>query len=145
MRHCLPPGGIRTAFPGGQDSRIEDAPENGSGNGSGSKSRTQARTQSGTKPRSGMDRQNRAAAAARKCALKTVAGIALLAVVSSPVTRAWGESANADYKRGEQAEARQDYDTALDDYEKAAQRNPRDLRYRAALDRIRTTASNYHL
>jgi general secretion pathway protein D len=92
-----------------------------------------------------MDRQNRAAAAARKCALKTVAGIALLAVVSSPVTRAWGESANADYKRGEQAEARQDYDTALDDYEKAAQRNPRDLRYRAALDRIRTTASNYHL
>ncbi len=92
-----------------------------------------------------MNRHKPAAAAAWKCALKTAAGIALLAAMSFPGVRAWGESANTDYKRGEQAEARQDYDAALDDYEKAAQRNPRDLRYRAAVDRMRTTASNYHL
>ncbi len=92
-----------------------------------------------------MDRQKRAAAAAWNYALRAVAGAALLAVVTASGARAWGESANSDYKHGQEAEARQDYDAALAYYQKASQRNPGDLRYTTALDRIRTTDSNFHL
>ncbi|MFP5276330.1 MAG: cohesin domain-containing protein [Acidobacteriota bacterium] len=59
--------------------------------------------------------------------------------------RAWGQSAKTDYKRGQAAEARQDIDTAYAEYLKAYQKKPDDLRYRTALERVRTTDSNYHL
>ena len=59
--------------------------------------------------------------------------------------RAWGQSAKNEYKLGQQAENRQDYDTAFADYTKAYQKNPQDLRYRTAMERLRTTDSNYHL
>jgi general secretion pathway protein D len=58
---------------------------------------------------------------------------------------AYAYSANKDYKHGQQAEARQDYDTAYADYLRAAHRNPTDLRYRTALDRIRTTDATMHV
>src|SRR6185437_582752 len=146
MRHCLPFHGNRNAVPGGGESPWAGSGSViASGSESGNRFRNKSRIKSGTKSRSRMDRQNFAAAAAWKCALKTVACVALLAAVSASGARAWGESANSDYKRGQQAEARQDYDAAFDAYQKAAQRSPQDLRYRTALDRIRTTASNYHL
>ena len=56
-----------------------------------------------------------------------------------------GPSAGSLYKHGQAAEAHQDYDTAFDDYQKAAQRNPKDLRYQTALYRVRVSASSAHI
>jgi len=64
------------------------------------------------------------------------------AAVSLP---AFGESANSDFKQGQRAEARQDYDTAFADYQKAFQKNPKDLRYQTALYRVRLSASAGHI
>ena len=55
------------------------------------------------------------------------------------------QSANSLYKNGQSAEARQDYDAAFDFYQKANAKNPKDLSYRAALYRVRQTASSMHL
>jgi general secretion pathway protein D len=55
------------------------------------------------------------------------------------------ESAASLFKRGQTAEAREDYDAALDDYQKALAKSPRDLAYRTALYRVRTSASAMHL
>lgn len=59
--------------------------------------------------------------------------------------RAQAQSANSLYKSGQAAEARQDYDAAFDFYQKANAKNPKDITFRAALYRIRTTASAMHL
>ena len=75
-------------------------------------------------------------------------GIALLALpllLGVQSLRVYGESANTDYKRGEAAEARQDYDAAYAWYQKAYQKDPQDLRFRTALTRLRTTDSTLHL
>lgn len=55
------------------------------------------------------------------------------------------ESAASLFKHGQAAEAREDYDAALDDYQKALAKAPKDLTYRTALYRIRTSASAAHL
>ena len=47
------------------------------------------------------------------CCLPSLAGIGL------PGARLHAESANSDFKRGQTAEAREDYDAAFDDYQKA--------------------------
>jgi general secretion pathway protein D len=65
-----------------------------------------------------------------------------LAAVSLPV---FGETANSDFKQGRNAEARQDYDTAFADYQKAFQKNPKDLRFQTALYRVRVSASAAHI
>ncbi len=78
------------------------------------------------------------------------AGFALLLALaffapSAPRLHASGPSANSYFKHGEAAEARQDYDTAFDDYQKAFQKNPKDLRYQTALYRVRLSASAAHI
>ncbi|MGD0892338.1 MAG: cohesin domain-containing protein [Terracidiphilus sp.] len=55
------------------------------------------------------------------------------------------ESANSDFKRGQAAEAREDYDTALDLYQKAIAKAPKDLTYKSALYRVRVSASAMHM
>ena len=55
------------------------------------------------------------------------------------------QSAAALFKRGESAEAREDYDTAFTDYQKAAAKAPKDLRFRTALYRVRVSDSSLHL
>jgi general secretion pathway protein D len=55
------------------------------------------------------------------------------------------ESANSLFKRGESAEAREDYDAAFDNYQKAYAKAPKDLRFRTALYRVKVTASSQHL
>ena len=55
------------------------------------------------------------------------------------------QSAAAFFKRGESAEAREDYDTAFNDYQKAAAKAPKDLRFRTALYRVRVSDSSLHL
>ena len=74
--------------------------------------------------------------------------IALLAVLavsglSSAPLRA--QSANSYFKNGQSAEAREDYDAAFDNYQKAYAKNPKDLRFRTALYRVRVTDSSMHV
>ena len=66
----------------------------------------------------------------------------LIVVLCSPVL---AESANSDFKRGESAEAREDYDTAYDLYQKAVAKDSRDLIYKAALYRVKVSASGMHM
>jgi general secretion pathway protein D len=61
------------------------------------------------------------------------------------VARLHAESANSDFKQGQAAEAREDYDNAFELYQKAYNRDPKDARFKIALARIRTTASSAHV
>jgi general secretion pathway protein D len=76
-----------------------------------------------------------------------LASLVLLAVagLSVPAAHAASPSANALYKHGEAAEASQDYDTAFEDYQKAYQKNPKDMRYETAFYRVRIAASAGHV
>ena len=67
----------------------------------------------------------------------------LLLLLGAVAARA--ESAYSDYKRGEDAEARQDFDAAFTYYQKAVTRAPKDIRFRTAFQRIRTSDSTMHL
>jgi tetratricopeptide (TPR) repeat protein len=49
------------------------------------------------------------------------------------------------FKHGEAAEARGDYDTAVDMYQKAIEKSPNDLTYKTALYRVRLNASSVHM
>jgi general secretion pathway protein D len=55
------------------------------------------------------------------------------------------ESANSMFKHGEAAEAREDYDTAFDLYQKALAKAPNDLAFKTALYRVRVSASAAHM
>jgi len=95
-----------------------------------------------------MNRRTIAQVAAPSTVSRWTLSIALLAVsaalgVSSVLLHA--ESANSDFKQGQAAEAREDYDTAFTLYQKAYSRDPKDARFRIALARIRTTASSAHI
>jgi general secretion pathway protein D len=79
---------------------------------------------------------------------RTAFAIVLLAAAVGfglPGARVYAESANADYKQGQAAEAREDYDTAFDDYQKAFKKDPKDARFRISLARVRVTASSAHV
>ncbi|MDR3723426.1 MAG: cohesin domain-containing protein [Terracidiphilus sp.] len=69
----------------------------------------------------------------------------LVATLVFSGVRLSAESAGTFFKHGQTAEAREDFDTAYDNYLKAAGRAPADVRYRAALARIRVPASALHL
>ena len=71
--------------------------------------------------------------------------IAVLVVSFIAGSRLYAQSANSLYKSGQAAESRQDYDAAVDFYQKANTKNPRDITYRGALLRVRTTASTMHV
>jgi general secretion pathway protein D len=95
-----------------------------------------------------MNRSIHAQAASRFVFSETAFRIALFAVVavfglSCVMLRA--ESANSFYKRGQNAEAREDFDAAFSNFQKAYNKAPKDLRYRAALYRIRDSVSAMHM
>ena len=75
----------------------------------------------------------------------TVAFIAALAFSLVGSTCLHAQSASSLYKSGQAAEAREDYDTAYDLYQKANAKNPHDITYRAAFLRVRTTAAGVHM
>ena len=79
----------------------------------------------------------------RPIRLAAVAAIAI--VLPAVVGTAHGQSASTWNKRGQEAELRQDYDTAYEDYLKAQQKNPKDLRYQARVDRMRFQAGAQHV
>lgn len=95
-----------------------------------------------------MNRRTPAQAATVIMISRIVFAIALIATVAGfglPATRLHAESANSDFKRGQAAEARGDYDAAFDAFQKAYNKDPKDARFKIALARIRETASTAHV
>jgi general secretion pathway protein D len=74
-----------------------------------------------------------------------IALLAVLAVFSLSSVSLRAQSASALFKRGQSAEAKQDYDAAFDNYQKACKKAPKDLQFRTALYRVRITASAAHV
>ena len=75
-----------------------------------------------------MNRRMSAPAAAGIMTSRILAALVLFAAVAGaglPGAKAYGESANADYKLGQAAEAREDYDAAFDDIRRRSKRIPR--------------------
>ncbi|HET7102807.1 MAG TPA: cohesin domain-containing protein [Terracidiphilus sp.] len=70
---------------------------------------------------------------------------AFVAALGPAAAPAHGESAKSFYKQGRDAEAREDYDAAYQNYQKAYALNPKDLSYRTALYRVRLSASALHV
>jgi general secretion pathway protein D len=85
--------------------------------------------------------------ARKRSRIKVVVKFALLSVIIlvSCGFVLLAESANSDFKRGESAEAREDYDTAYDFYQKAVAKDPKDLIYKAAIYRIKVSTSGMHM
>ncbi len=96
-------------------------------------------------PGSRMSHRTSPTAACRCFTLTSAFLVAFLALLAVSALPARAESANSDYKHGRTAEARQDYDTAYADYQKANQKNPKDERYQVALYRVRVSASAAHI
>src|SRR6185437_8813145 len=61
------------------------------------------------------------------------------------LARSHGPSASKLYKLGQQAEARDDIETAYENYYQAYQKKPEDILYRAAWERTRFTAASLHV
>jgi general secretion pathway protein D len=74
-----------------------------------------------------------------------IALIAVLAAVGFSSVAFCAESANSIFKRGQAAEAKEDYDTAFNCYQQAYAKSPTDLEYRAAVNRVKVSASGVHI
>jgi general secretion pathway protein D len=74
-----------------------------------------------------------------------IALVSVLAVFGLSSLSHGAESAKSYFKRGETAEAREDYDAAFENYQKAYAKQPQDLQFRTALTRVRVTASAQHM
>jgi general secretion pathway protein D len=74
-----------------------------------------------------------------------MAAAILLAFAAIATVPLHAQSANTLFKRGESAEAREDYDAAFDLYQQAQKKAPKDLAIRTALARVRVTDSAVHL
>ncbi len=70
---------------------------------------------------------------------------ALLLVVLVITLPAIADKAHSLWNRGKDAEARQDYEQAYDYYQEAFSLKPKDLRYRAAYERIKFLAAASHV
>ena len=69
----------------------------------------------------------------------------LLVVCALGVSSSVAESAKSLYHKGQQAEARQDYLEAYEDYKAAYDQKPTDLRYRSAFERMKFQAAAVHV
>jgi general secretion pathway protein D len=74
-----------------------------------------------------------------------IAATFLLVLAGLAAVPVRAQSANALFKRGENAEAREDYDAAFNLYQQAQAKAPKDLAIRTALARVRVTDSAVHL
>ena len=99
-------------------------------------------------PGSSMKSRVHAQAASRSVfsgAIFWIAFLAVLAVFSLSSIALRAESANTFFKRGQTAEAKEDYDAAFDNYQKAYAKAPKELQFRTAMYRVRITASAMHV
>ena len=71
--------------------------------------------------------------------------LSLGAVIASGGRTAQAQSAAGWNKRGEKAELRQDYDLSYEAYKKAAEKAPRDIRYRTRYENMRFKAAAAHV
>ncbi|HWE85487.1 MAG TPA: cohesin domain-containing protein [Terracidiphilus sp.] len=62
-----------------------------------------------------------------------------------PAKEKGGPSAGRLYKMGQAAEQRGDFDAAYTDYQRAYQKNSKDLRFRTSMNRVRVTAAAQHI
>jgi general secretion pathway protein D len=76
--------------------------------------------------------------------MKIVGTLVLLLLFAYPA-RMRAESTKSLYKKGMAAEQRGDLETAYNDFGFAHSKNPTDLRYKLALERVRTTAAEQHV
>jgi general secretion pathway protein D len=97
-----------------------------------------------TQPSAAGTRLSRSLSSSTSAGLAAVICLAL-AGFAAPLALAKGPSANSLYKHGQAAEARQDYDTAFEDYQKAYEKDPKDMRYETAFYRVRISASSAHV
>ena len=81
------------------------------------------------------------------CAMRTLPwfSIGMLLLGAGGLKQAHGQSAGTWDKRGADAEVRQEYDAAYEDYKKALDKKPKDLRYQAHFDRLRFLAATQHI
>jgi general secretion pathway protein D len=89
--------------------------------------------------------KSRAVAPAVSRAAFWIALMAVSAVFGLSSLSMHAESASSLFKRGENAEAREDFDAAYGYYQKAFAAAPKDLRFKTAFYRIRITASSEHI
>ena len=80
----------------------------------------------------------------RRIALTSLAVFCLFGA-GFAVPAAHGQSAAAWSKRGADAEVREDYDAAYEDYKQAHSKKPKDLRYMAHFERMRFLAATQHI
>ena len=71
--------------------------------------------------------------------------VALVLLVGTSILCAAIDQANSWYKKGQDAEARQNYEQAYDDYKQAYDLKPKELRYRASFERLRFLAGAEHV
>jgi len=69
----------------------------------------------------------------------------LLGVLLSSGVAAHAQSASSWDKKGQKAEAREDFDAAFEDFRQAHLKKPKDLRYRTRYERMRFEAANMHV
>jgi len=72
-------------------------------------------------------------------------GLFCLCAVVFVTPAAHAQSASAWSKRGADAEVREDYDAAYEDYKQAHNKSPKDLRYLAHFERMRFLAATQHI
>ena len=74
-----------------------------------------------------------------------IGALVMLALWALSTPAAHAQSASAWSKRGQQAEAREDFDAAFEDYRQAHLKKPADLRYKTHYERLRFQAANGHV
>ena len=74
-----------------------------------------------------------------------VCALGLLLLSGMAVGSAHGQSAGSWAKKGQQAEARDDYDAAFEDFRQAHLKKPKDLRYRTNFESMRFKSANMHV
>ena len=75
----------------------------------------------------------------------TLLALFLLSASFVLTPRAHAQSAGSWNKQGQAAELKEDFDTAYEDYRKAHEKAPKDMRYLARLDRMRFQAAAQHV
>jgi general secretion pathway protein D len=76
---------------------------------------------------------------------RVLPALLLCGIAGLSTARAHAQSANTWDKRGQDAEARQDFDAAYEDYHNAVLKKPKDLRFREHFDHMRFQAAVSHV
>jgi general secretion pathway protein D len=113
--------------------------------GQGSPQWPRAKAQDGLEQTLESSMSRRAAAPAASRLILRIAIFAVAAVVGSGCASLHAQSAKTYYKEGEKAEAREDYEAAFNDYQKAYNLVPKEMVYKEAFFRVQIPASSLHL